>query len=200
MLYHLRGTVAEIGQGMAVIDCGGVGYGVSVSMNTLSTLKTGEETKLYICEQIREDAFDLYGFRTLAEKSCFEMLISVSGVGPKAAISILSANTPEGVCMAIISGNEKALTVAQGIGKRIAQRVILELKDKMQKQSDAMGVTDQGFTAPSAAGVRDKMSDAAAALGVLGYSGSECAAALKGVDMEQPLEDIIRAALRNMMN
>lgn len=199
MLYHLRGTISEIGQGMVVVDCGGIGYGVTVSANTLSGLRTGADTKLYISEQIREDAFDLYGFRTLAEKSCFEMLTSVSGVGPKAAISILSANTPEGVCMAIISGNEKALTVAQGIGKRIAQRVILELKDKMQKQSGDMGVIDMGFSAPVGTPAQSKLTDASAALAVLGYSNAECAAALRGVDMELPLEDIIRAALRNMM-
>ena len=119
MFYHLKGTVAEIAQGMAVIECGGIGFGVNTSMNTLSQLKTGAETKLYISEQVREDAFELYGFTTLAERNCFDMLISVSGVGPKAAVSILSANTPEGVCMAIMSGNEKALTVAQGIGKKI---------------------------------------------------------------------------------
>ena len=200
MFYHLKGTVAEIAQGMAVIECGGIGFGVNTSMNTLSQLKTGAETKLYISEQVREDAFELYGFTTLAERNCFDMLISVSGVGPKAAVSILSANTPEGVCMAIMSGYEKALTVAQGIGKKIAQRVILELKDKMQKQSGDLAFSDVSFTVPAESGEQSKMNDAAAALAVLGYSSSECAAALKGVDMTLPLEDIIRAALRNMMN
>jgi len=159
----------------------------------------GETIKLYICEQVREDAFDLYGFTTQAEKNCFEMLTSVSGVGPKAAISILSANTPEGVCMAVISGNDKALTVAQGIGKKIAQRVILELKDKMQKQAGDFAVPESTFTVPVGNDGQTKMADAGAALAVLGYSSSECAAALKGVDMSQPLEGIIRAALRNMM-
>ena len=199
MFYHLKGTVAEIAQGMAVIDCGGVGFAVYVSMNTLSQLRVGTEEKLYISEQVREDAFELYGFKTLSEKNCFEMLISVSGVGPKAAVSILSANTPEGVCMAVISGNEKALTVAQGIGKKIAQRVILELKDKMQKQSGDFAMQDVSFTVPQGNAEQTKIADAGAALAVLGYSSSECAAALKGVDMDLPLEDIIRAALRNMV-
>lgn len=199
MFYHLKGTVAELQPGMAVIDCGGVGFAVNTSMNTLSQLRVGAEEKLYISEQVREDAFELYGFRTPAEKSCFEMLISVSGVGPKAAVSILSANTPEGVCMAIISGNEKALTVAQGIGKKIAQRVILELKDKMRKQSGDLAIPDVSFTVPQGDAAQTKLADAGAALAVLGYSSSECAAALRGVDMTLPLEDIIRAALRNMM-
>lgn len=199
MFYHLKGTITELAAYMAVVDCGGVGFAVNTSMNTLSQLRVGAEEKLYISEQVREDAFELYGFKTLAEKSCFEMLISVSGVGPKAAVSILSANTPEGVCMAIIGGNEKALTVAPGIGKKIAQRVILELKDKMQKQTGELAMPDVSFTVPAGDAAQTKMSDAAAALAVLGYSSSECAAALSGVDMTLPLEGIIRAALRNMM-
>ncbi len=200
MFYHLKGAVTDIEPGIVVVECGGVGYEVNSSTNTLSQIRLNSEAKLYICEQIREDAFDLYGFATLAEKRCFEMLISVSGVGPKAALSILSASTPEGVCMAIMSGNEKALTVAQGIGKKIAQRVILELKDKMQKQAGDWSLPETDFTAPvGAEGAQTKMSDAVSALTVLGYSSSECAQALKGVDMEQPLEGIIRAALRNML-
>ena len=198
MFYHLRGIVTDIVQGMAVIECGGVGYGVNTSMYTLSQLRVGAETKLYICESIREDAFDLYGFATLSEKSCFELLTAVSGVGPKAAVSILSTNTPDGVYMAVMSGNDKALTAAPGIGKKIAQRIILELKDKLRKETNAFSVPEAALSMPSAENAQSKMADAAAALGVLGYSSSECAAALKGVDMELPLEDIIRAALRSM--
>ncbi len=199
MFYHIKGVVTDIETGIAVLECGGIGFAVNTSMNTLSQLHIGDTTKLYISEQIREDAFELYGFTTQGEKHCFEMLISVSGVGPKAAVSILSVNTPEGVCMAIMSGNEKALTVAQGIGKKIAQRVILELKDKMQKQAGDLAVPDTTFTVPTDNAAQTKMADAAAALAVLGYSSSECAAALSGLDMSQPLESIIRGALRNMM-
>lgn len=199
MFYHIKGTVTDIDLGMVVVECGGIGFAVNTSANTMSQLRAGKETKLYISEQVREDAFELYGFKTLAEKNCFEMLISVSGVGPKAAVSILSANTPEGVAMAVISGNEKALTVAQGIGKKIAQRVILELKDKMKKQTEDFAIPNADFTVPAGDSVQGKMADAASALGVLGYSSSECAAALKGIDMTLSLEDIIRAALRNMM-
>lgn len=199
MFYHLKGTITDIESNMAVLDCGGVGFSVNTSMNTLSQIRLGENIKLYICEQVREDAFELFGFKTLGEKHCFEMLISVSGVGPKAALSILSANTPEGVCMAVMSGNEKALTVAQGIGKKIAQRVILELKDKMQKQAGDFSAENTSFAVPADTEEQTKMSDAASALAVLGYSSSECASALKNVDMSMPLESIIRAALRNMM-
>ena len=200
MFYHLNGTVAELEPNLAVIDCGGVGFAVNTTANTMTRLHRGESAKLYIVEQVREDAFELYGFGTLAEKRCFEMLISVSGVGPKAAVSILSANTPERVCMAVMSDDEKALTAAQGVGKRLAQRIILELKDKMQKQSD-------GFVAPGAAPIvptaeegQTKLTDVMSALTVLGYSRTECSAALKGVDIDNlSLEDAIRAALRNMM-
>lgn len=199
MFYYLRGTAAALMPSMAVIDCGGVGYGVNVSSNTLSQLRQGEEATLYISEQVREDAFELFGFATEAEKLCFEMLISVSGVGPRAAVSILSVNTPEGVCMAVMSDNEKALTAAQGIGKKIAQRIILELKDKMRKQPEAQFLSAAGGVAAAGAfGGQTKLSDAAAALGALGYTSSECAEALRGVDASLSLEDMIRAALRNM--
>lgn len=195
MFYYLKGLLSAMDNGLAVIDCGGIGFAVNTSMNTLSQLHIGEPAKLYISEQIREDAFNLYGFSTEAEKNCFDMLTSVSGVGSKAAVSILSSSTPEGICLAIMSGNEKALTVAPGIGKKIAQRVILELKDKMSKQTDSFVSSDIGFGDQT----QTKMSDAAAALAVLGYTSSESAAALKNVDMNLSLEEIIRQALRNMM-
>ena len=197
MFYHLRGIITDIVPGMAVIECGGVGYGVNTSMYTLSQLRAGTEDKLYISESVREDAFDLYGFKTLAEKNCFELMISVSGVGPKAALSILSSTTPDGLYMAVMSGNEKALTVAPGIGKKIAQRILLELKDKIGKEAAEISVSTD-FVIPTNDGAQTKMADAAAALSVLGYSSAECAAALKGIDMEQPLEEIVRAALRSM--
>lgn len=199
MFYHLKGIITEVVPGAVIVDCGGVGFAVSTSMNTMSQLRVGTEERLYISEQVREDAFELYGFKTLAEKRCFDMLISVSGVGPKAAVSILSANTPDGVYMAVMSGNEKALTIAQGIGKKIAQRVILELKDKLQKQAGDLAVPDVSFTVPAGDETQTKLADAGAALAALGYSSSECAAALKGVDMTASLDGILRAALRNMM-
>ena len=200
MFYHIDGTVSTLEPYLAVIDCGGVGYALNTSLNSLAQLRTGQRAKLYTYLQVREEVFELYGFYTLAEKRCFEMLISVSGVGPKAALAILSSNTPEGVTMAIISGNEKALTVAQGIGKKIAQRIILELKDKMQKESEKLEMP--AFAAMDVGGdtAKSRLADASAALAVLGYGTSEIAAALKSVDMTGlALEDIIRAALKNMV-
>lgn len=198
MFYHLDGTVAELGQGMAVIDCNGVGYLVNTSLNTLSRLKNGERAKLYISESVREDAFELFGFATKSEKRSFDLLIAVSGVGPKAALSILSAHTPEALAMAIISGDEKALTVAPGIGKKIAQRVILELKDKLANESPGFEIpVNAGVKAPEGEG---KLADATAALGVLGYGPTEINYALKGVDVSAlTTEEIIKAALKNMM-
>lgn len=134
MFYHLNGIVSDIDLNLAVIDCSGVGYAVNTTTNTLSRIKLNEKTKLYISECIKEDSFDLYGFATLSEKRCFEMLISVSGIGPKAAQAILCAVTPEGLAMAVMNGDDKAITAAQGVGKKIAQRVILELKDKVSKE------------------------------------------------------------------
>ena len=199
MFYHLNGTVAELEPGLAVIDCGGVGFAVNTTANTLGQLHRGKTAKLYICEQVREDAFELFGFATLGEKRCFEMLISVSGVGPKAAVAILSVNTPEHVCMAVLGDDEKALTAAQGVGKRLAQRIILELKDKMGKQAEDFGGSGAAPVLP-AAGEGSALNDVMSALTVLGYSRAECAAAVKGLELESmSVEDAIRAALRNMM-
>ena len=175
-----------------------MGYLVNTSLNTLSRLKNGERAKLYISESVREDAFELFGFATKSEKRSFDLLIAVSGVGPKAALSILSAHTPEALAMAIISGDEKALTVAPGIGKKIAQRVILELKDKLANESPGFEIpVNAGVKAPEGEG---KLADATAALGVLGYGPTEINYALKGVDVSAlTTEEIIKAALKNMM-
>lgn len=199
MFYYIEGTVALMDNGLAVIDCGGVGYALNTTVNTLSRLRVGERARLYVYTVIREDCFDLYGFFTQEEKRSFELLIGVSGVGPRAAQAILSANTPESLSLAVISGNEKALTVVPGIGKKIAQRVLLELKDKLAKEMESSGM--ESFTAPAAGYTAgsDKMSDAVAALGVLGYGNNEIAAALKGLDIQElSTEDIIRQALRKM--
>lgn len=199
MFYYLNGRAAHLAPNLAVIDCGGVGYACRTTSYTLSALRVGEQAKLYTHLNVREDAMELYGFATENEKNCFQMLIAVSGVGPKAALSILSATTPEGLATAIITGNEKALTVAQGIGKKIAQRIILELKDKLAK-----GQLPAGEEAYAGSGVtvipQDKASEATAALAVLGYAPAEITAALKGLDLEGlSLEDIVRQALRKMI-
>ena len=200
MFYYIDGVVEEILPQLAVLDCGGVGYALNTSVNSLSRLKKGQRARLYTYVLVREDCFELYGFADLREKRCFEMLIGVSGVGPRAALSILSAATPESLAMAIIAEDAKMLTVAPGIGKKIAQRVILELKDKIAKDSGGIPLkAGAGGTAP-AAGSGSKMADAAAALGVLGYGAGEISAALKDMDMDaMTLEEIIKLALRRMM-
>lgn len=199
MFYYVKGKVAHLAPNLAVIDCGGVGYACRTTSYTLSSLQMGQEGTLYTHLNVREDAMELYGFATENEKSCFQMLIGVSGVGPKAALSILSATTPEGLATAIITGNEKALTVAQGIGKKIAQRILLELKDKLAKgQLPAAG---EGYGGTGITVIpQDKVSEATAALAVLGYQPGEITAALKGIDLDGlPLEEIIRQALKKMV-
>ena len=198
MFYHLEGTVAELGQNLIVLDCDGLGFAVNATLNTISQVKTGEKAKLYIAEAIGETNFDLYGFATKSEKRCYEMLVSVSGIGPKAALSILSYSTPEALALAIMNNDEKALTVAPGIGKKIAQRVILELKDKMSKE---LGTPDIPIHTPVVMSLQDgSVNDALAALTVLGYSSAEVAPALKRIDTAgMTAEQIIKAVLKQMV-
>jgi len=200
MYYYLSGTVAHVEPYLAVIDCGGVGYACRTTAYTLSQIKKGGQAKLYTYLNVREDAMDLYGFASQEERKLFQQLLSVSGVGPKAALGILSSSSPADLAMSIITGNEKALTAAQGVGKRIAQRVILELKDKLAK-GQTVSVSGESVAGPIVTIIpQDKRSEASAALAVLGYSQAEINVALKGVDIDgQPLEQIIRLALKNMM-
>ena len=199
MFYYVKGTVAHTAPYLAVIDCGGVGYACRTTNNTLSRLKKGESARLFTYLNVREDAMELYGFYSENELNCFQLLIGVSGVGPKAALSILSSSTPETLAMSIITGDEKALTVAPGIGKKIAQRVILELKDKLAKGQIAPGGESYGGTGVTVI-PENKSSEAAAALAVLGYSTAEINIALKGIDLEAlSLEEIIKQALKKMV-
>jgi len=199
MFYYLKGTVAHMAPYLAVVDCGGVGYACRTTHNTLARLKVGESAKLYTHLYVREEIFELYGFATEEEKNCFLELIGVSGVGPKAALSILSSTSPEGLAMSIITGDEKALTVAPGIGKKIAQRIILELKDKLAKGQMAADGEPYGGTGVTII-PENKSTEAAAALAVLGYSTQEVSVALKGIDVENlKLEDVIKQALKKMV-
>ena len=200
MFYYLDGTVAELLPYLAVIDCGGVGYACKTTNNTLASLKKGQRGKLYTYLNVGEDVFDLYGFATQKELATFKLLIGVSGVGPKAALAVLSAGTPESLAMAIVTGDGKALTAAPGIGKKIAQRIILELKDKMARESGGELDFSGGKGAPAAAVFSNKATEAAQALAVLGYTSAEVSMALKGVDVEGlPLEEIIRQSLKKMV-
>ena len=200
MFYYLEGMVAEIQPYLAVIDCGGVGYGCKTTNNTLAALKKGQKGKLYTYLNVGEGIFELYGFATQNELNSFKLLLGVSGVGPKAALAILSVGTPETLAMAIVTGDEKALTAAPGIGKKIAQRIILELKDKMAKETAGGLDFSGGKGVPAAAVFSSKATEAAQALAVLGYSGQEVSIALKGIDVENlSLEEIIRQSLKRMV-
>ena len=200
MFYYLEGVVAEIQPFLAVIDCGGVGYGCKTTNNTLAALKKGQKGKLYTYLNVGEGIFELYGFATQNELNSFKLLLGVSGVGPKAALAILSVGTPETLAMAIVTGDEKALPAAPGIGKKIAQRIILELKDKMAKETASGLDFTGGKGVPAAAVFSNKATEAAQALAVLGYSSQEVSIALKGVDVENlPLEEIIRQSLKKMV-
>ena len=200
MFYYLDGTVAEILPYLAVIDCGGVGYACKTTNTTLSRLKKGQRGRLYTYLNVGEGVFELYGFATANELNSFKLLIGVSGVGPKAALAILSSATPESLAMAIVTGDEKTLTAAPGIGKKIAQRIILELKDKMAGASGGTLDFSSGGGAVNVSAFTSKATEAAQALAVLGYTSAEVAAALKGVDVENlPLEEIVRQGLKKMV-
>ena len=200
MYYYVSGSVAHVEPYLAVIDCGGVGYACRTTAYTLSQIKKGEKAKLFTYLSVREDAMDLYGFASQEELKLFQQLISVSGVGPKAALGILSSSSPANLAMNIITGNEKALTAAPGVGKRIAQRVILELKDKLAK-GQTVGASGENVAGPAVTIIpQNKLSEASAALAVLGYSQAEINVALKGIDIDSlPLEQVIRLALKNML-
>ena len=197
MIYYVHGEVTVLEPGFAVIDCGGVGYGCAVTAYTAAQLKLGQKAKLYITEAIREDAFDLYGFVSREEQRCYQLLTSVNGVGPKAAMSILSSGGPQNFTLAVMTGDEKMLTAAQGIGKKIAQRIILELKDKVG--GGAMEMDFSGGPAVVAPVSNNGAALANAALQELGYSPAEVAQALKGAPADATTEELVRFALRNMV-
>lgn len=196
MLYYVSGPVTVLEPGLAVIDCGGVGYGCRVTAYTAAQLKLDKPAKLYITESIREDAFDLYGFSSREEQHCYSLLTSVNGVGPKAAMSIL-ASGPQNFTLAVMTGDEKLLTAAPGVGKKIAQRIILELKDKIGGANDTLDFSGPTVSAPVANGNAAALANAA--LQELGYTPAEISAALKGVDAGATTEEMVRYALRAMV-
>jgi len=199
MFYYLEGNITVIMQNLAVVDIGGVGYACFTTLNTLSHLEVGKKAKLFTYCNVKEDAFDIYGFYSTSEKRAFEQLLSVSGVGPKAALSILSSASPEALALAIIGDDETALTVAPGIGKKLAQRIMLELKDKVSKEMPALKASGFVPSIDSAGQVGPgmKQRDAAAALTVLGYSQGEISAAMRSIDVESlSVEEIIREVLK----
>lgn len=198
MIYSVSGTLIHLEPGVAVVECGGVGFKCLTSMNTQRKLPNiGGQVKLYTKLNVREDAMDLFGFATMAELSCFTMLTGVSGVGPRVGLAILSELAPEQVALAVASGDSKALTRASGVGAKLAQRIALELKDKVKK----MGVVTEGGAPVSPAGVMSAAGNAAnavSALAVLGYTPSEAASVVAKFDSSLPTEELIRLSLREM--
>lgn len=193
MIYSVRGKLIHTENSAAVVECGGVGYLCQTTMNTLKTLKLNSEVTLYTYLNVREDAVDLFGFATQNELATFKTLISVSGVGPKAGLSVLSELTAEQVAMAIATDDVKTITRAQGIGKKIAQRIILELKDKLAKSEQTQSGNVQ---MPQTAG--GNVAKAIEALGVLGYTPADVSPVLANFDAGLPVEQLIAMTLKQM--
>lgn len=196
MIYSVKGELIHIEQGLAVVECGGVGYACRTTANTLAKIRSSKEVRLFTYLHLTENAIDLFGFADSAELSCFKQLISVSGVGPKAALSILSDITPSKLALCITTGDSKTLTRSPGIGAKIASRIVLELKDKIAKE--------QHFTAaelnsvPAAVVGRSNVSEALTALAVLGFGQAQAQAALAGADADMGVEELIKYALKNL--
>jgi len=195
MIYSVSGTLAYVEVNHIVIECNGIGYSIKTSMTTIAKLpQVGEKTMVYTYMHVREDSLDLFGFSKTEELETFKMLISISGVGPKAAISILSDLTPETFALCVATGDAKRLTKAQGIGSKTAQRIILELKDKITKEQIASGVTGESMT--GVASNSCNASEAISALMVLGYAQSDATRVITKLDSNLSVEDMIKQGLR----
>lgn len=199
MYYYISGKLILARLSTAVIDAGGVGYKLTISATTLGKLsgKEGQNTLLYTHLSIREDAHELFGFYSEEEKNTFQLLTSVSGIGPKAAMAILSVMTPEKLAVAVATGDAKAISKAQGVGAKSAARVVLELKDKLKADFAAGGEDEGDLVSATAPG--SNLADAQAALMVLGYTKQEAVYALKGLDPAKDTELLIREALKKLM-
>lgn len=195
MYYYIKGTLVQKSENYIVVDANGVGYIINTSLTTLNNLdSTGREVTVYTYLNVREDAMELYGFSTQEEKNMFIHLISVSGVGPKAALSILSVATPAKFAVAVVTNDIKTITKASGVGPKLAQRVILELKDKLK--TEELGLDGDETVAFDAS---DNRSEAVSALVVLGYSPSDAQKAVSKVDASMEVEDIIKKALSSLL-
>ena len=186
--------------GIAVIECGGVGFKCLTTLVTQRNLPPlGSQAMLYTYLSVREDAMDLFGFATMQELNCFRMLTSVSGVGAKVGLSILSELTPEQVAMAAASGDSKTLTRAAGVGTKLAQRIVLELQDKVKKEfgSGAKGM-DLGIGSAGIVSASSHAAEAVSALSVLGYAPTDAASVVAKFDSSLPVEDLIRLSLKDL--
>lgn len=194
MIYSLSGVLLEQMHDRAVIECSGVGFAVMMTGLGLAQLpQPGQDVKIYTYMSVKEDSIDLFGFISEAERDCFKLLISVSGVGPKAAISILSVLTPDELAAAIVTGDSAGLTRAQGVGPKAAQRVILELKDKFSSYD----ISAAKATAPAGRGPAAKSLEVIEALMALGYTQHEAKRAVSSIDIsELSTEQVIKQVLK----
>ncbi|MBQ9516926.1 MAG: Holliday junction branch migration protein RuvA [Eubacterium sp.] len=196
MIYNVKGTLTYAEPTFAVVECGGVGFKCYVSMTTLKELPSpNQEVNLYTYMSVREDAIDLFGFYTVDELEAFKLLISVSGIGPKAAIAILSVLTPSKLSIAISSGDVRSIQMAQGVGKKTAERVVLELKDKMVGIGSAAAADVQSVQSVASS------SDAQEAVEVLvslGFSQSDAATVVGAMDKSMSVDDMVRKGLRQL--
>ncbi|MBQ5613034.1 MAG: Holliday junction branch migration protein RuvA [Clostridia bacterium] len=205
MFYYLKGALVHLENGLAVLDVGGVGYKLTVSGTTYDAMPPNRSVAtpptvcLYTHMAVREDDVELFGFATQEELASFKLLISVSGIGPKAAMSILTLLSPEKFALAVCTEDKKTIAKANGIGPKTAARVILELKDKLMKETDLSSPIAASPAASTAGAARGKLSEAVDALVVLGYSRAEASGILKDLDPSLELEDLIRAALKKLM-
>ena len=195
MIYSLRGNLIVMEQGFSVIECAGVGYKCHTSINTQKSLKLNSEVTLYTYMSVREDACELFGFATRSELQCFKLLIGVSGVGPKVGIALLSDLSPEQITLAISAGDIKSLTRAQGVGPKLASRIILELKDKLK----GFATTDSGVEFKGSV-IKDtgNISKAVGALAVLGFSAADVTPVLSKLDPSLSVEQLIGETLKKM--
>lgn len=197
MIYSLTGELTYIGDQFLVINCGGVGFKCFTSLSTASTAgRLGEQVRLFTYLSVKEDALDLYGFKTESELNVFKLLISVSGVGPKAAVSILSEMSADKLALAVAAGDAKAITKANGVGKKTAERIVLELKDKMA--GAAVSGSDSYVSAAASVEDESPAGEAVAALVALGYSKSDAAAAVGAMDKSLSADEMIRQGLRQL--
>ena len=199
MFYYLNGTLEYRDQTTCVIDCGGVGYKLTVSLITSNSLvnKMGTRVKLFTYLAVREDGIELFGFGSNEERICFNQLTSVSGVGPKAAINILSVMTPDNLSLAICTEDVKAISKAPGIGQKTAARIVLELRDKVSRDMMTLGAYSSAVTDTKAIS-GGNLSEATEALMVLGYDKNSIISAIKGIDPQKDVGEIIKLALKKL--
>lgn len=196
MIYSLNGEVTHLEQNLIVVECGGVGYACRSTSTAVSRAVMGEKIKLYTYLNIREDAAELFGFSDESELNCFKMLLSVSGVGPKVAIAILSDLKPQEFALAVVNDDSKTITRAQGVGTKLAQRIVLELKDKLKKDNSFASADIPKIDLNASA--NNAVSEALTALMVLGFSNSQAQKALAGLSEELSVQELVKEGLKRL--